>query len=223
MWRTFKELLPLVIKGWRIWAIGGPATVAGPMLNRFTDLNSPRWVWASFAAVTLITALVRAFHLVRIERDAYRPDPRSIGEWPIREAVRYILDSSQWGTHQADDSTAYDNIIPQLREAARNGFIVVWGRWPRGVFSEHEPRMPIEKEYWTDFTFDELRCLPAAYGDEEVITKTRRDHGQDQSDDRIFEDLFLARSQVKLHWPKAFLWQKYKLNLGGFVQPRRPV
>lgn len=220
---TFKELLPLVIKGWWIWAITIFAAVAGLMLNLFTDLEFKWWVWGSLAILALFAALVRAFHVIRTERDAYRPDPQNIGEWPLGEAVRYILDSSQWGIHQADDRAAYDNVIPQIREAARNGFIVVWGRLSRGVFSEHEPRIPIEKEYWTDFTFDELRCLPAAYEDEEVITKTRRDHGQDQSDDRIFEDLFLVRSQVTLHWPKALLWQKYKVHLGGFVQPRRPI
>jgi len=217
MWRTFKELLPLVIKGWWIWAIGGLAGITGLMLDLFTDLGFPWWVWVSLAVVALVAALVRAFHLMRAERDAYRPDPQSIGQWPVREAVRYLLNDSQWGVRQVDDSAAYDNVFPHIREAALNGLIVVWGRRPRDVLSEHEPRIPIEREYWGDFTFDELRCMPADYGDEDVITKTRRDRGPDQSDDRIYEELLLVRSQVRSHWPKAFLVpRRLKWNCHGF-------
>jgi len=73
-----------------------------------------------------------------------------------------------------------------------------------------------------DFAFDETRCMPSLYVDGGDITKTRRDRGQDQSDDTIFEDLFLVRPQVKSYWPKALAWQKYQLNLGSFLKPRRP-
>ena len=131
------------------------------MFDLAPNVAFPWWGWVAVVVAGLLAALIQAFHRMRIERDAYRPDPQSIGEWPIREAIRYIIDDSQWGVRQADDKAAYDNVFPQVREAALNGFIVVWGRRPRNVFPNDEPRIPIEKKYWMDFTFDELRCMPS--------------------------------------------------------------
>lgn len=223
MWRTFKELVPLVIKAWLGWTVGALGGAIGLMLDAGLKIAVPWWGWAAIIVAGLLAALIQSFHRIRLERDSYRPDPQSMGKWPIRDGVQYIIDDSLWGVGQANDPIAFDNVLPSLREAALNGFVVVWGRRSQIVFTDHEPLIPISKDYWMDFTFDELRCLPADFTDESVATKTRRDHGQDQADDIIYEDISLVRLQVRSYWPRALVWQKFSLNLGGLLKPRRPV
>ena len=70
MWESLKEYVSGL--GRWVWAVGVGVilSVAGGVLDVFTDLEVPTWAWLLVAYVTAIVAPFIAFHRLRIRRDA---------------------------------------------------------------------------------------------------------------------------------------------------------
>jgi hypothetical protein len=100
------------------------------------------------------------------------------------------------GLKAAKDDTR--SIWRQLRQAAYDGKITVWGRPESAALGADQFTKPVEMvppEHWRDYDFDELRCL---VGDDETsFARTKPDDERKQSAANGYADLRLNKQQVQ--------------------------
>ena len=109
---------------------------------------------------------------------------------------RHIRDEAAWGKDKDDLDT-----VREIRQAAMDGDIWIWGRRYTGglSFDEDKPLVRIETDYWREHGFHEVAILsPAA--EVEGTNMTRDDHhGRAQL---LYSDLRLNKQQALRRWPK---------------------
>lgn len=159
----------------------------------------------------IILAIGWSYHKVREERDIYKPDPSLQGTWPIYYATQYLMDTSKWGCGK-DSQTKLDGVLTEIREAAALGYVNVWGRLEQSnqYPGSNAPPEKIEKGYWRDHAFDEIRCLMAPDHTGGGVTRTDLSTASEE----IYGDVCVVKKQIFSHWPKKAL-----LNRIGFRSP----
>lgn len=133
----------------------------------------------------------------QIEEKSIKPSP----DTTVCEAVNnWLLDQSQWGMGK-DHNLA----LGELRQAAHNGDIAVWGRQRRSSIDElmydgtDPPITQINKEYWLSGDFDPLHCL---LSDVPNGCRTQPDAGVNQSSFVIYQDVRVNSRQLESRWPQ---------------------
>lgn len=120
---------------------------------------------------------------------------------PLREAVNdWLLDKSEWGIGKN-----HNEALGELRQAAANGEIWVWGRRKRTGMDDltydgtDTPLIPISKDYWIDGDFDPIHCL---LEDAPSGCRTQPDAGVDESEFTTYQDVRVNLSQIQSRWHK---------------------
>ena len=145
-------------------------------------------------------------------RDWFGSFSRNIKTTPYNmtahDVFRHILVNSKWasGKHDPDGmnplgSSLLEQVDNQLREAANEGQIRVWGRQITGS-ALPQVRVQIPKEYWQNAGFDPITCWMHL----EVSPKTwvRRGAGTE------YEDIAFNRHEVLKFWPVASWLRRYR-------------
>ena len=107
---------------WLILIIGVAAEVVGMALPQYWP-DAPQWIWGTFVwggIAVIIGALVWGF--VGQIRDRAKP----INRKPIYFAGQYLETAATW----ARDDDWWITLGNELRQAALDGSITVWGRRP---------------------------------------------------------------------------------------------
>lgn len=97
MWTSLKEYVPAVLRGFLyLILVGVVGGVVGLVLDALPDMEMPLWGWAAVCVLALAAAQFRAFHEVRQQRDASRPD-RLRPDWEAHRVYDRIKHHSMWG------------------------------------------------------------------------------------------------------------------------------
>ena len=119
---------------------------------------------------------------------------------PVCEAINdWLLDQSQWGRRKD-----HNQALGELRQAAHNGEVTVWGRRKRTPMDEltydgtDAPLTQISRDYWLTGDFDPLHCLMP---DAPNRCRTQPDAGVDSATFTTFQDVQVCRQQIEATWP----------------------
>jgi len=115
-------------------------------------------------------------------------------DMPIIEAYKYLTSRGYW----ANDGALWTDI----RQAAVDGQIVIWGRRlppPQNFNSARRPLEKIGAAYWNDFHFDLL--VSQAHQDN-GLAMTEADNIGEWGDGPNYHDLQFNRSQIVKWWRK---------------------
>ncbi len=192
---SLKEYLPAVVRG-VIYTLGVGAVsgVVGWVFDLDLVTVIPSYGWVLIIAVAFAIGQFQAFHKVRVERDAFAPE-KAKADLYIRDAYEYIRDRSKWAKERGDL-----NIFRELRQAATDGDVWIWGRHYTGGLGFDDDKLldRIQRDYWKDHGLDETVVIAER---EEVsgTNMTRDEHsGRPQE---LYSDLHLNKVQVRRRWP----------------------
>ena len=119
------------------------------------------------------------------------PDPY---DQTLRGALEYIAASPAFGGE-------IDGAPDELRQAARNGVVTIYGRPYSGHLAPdgfYKPIEAIDRLHWRDFGFDVLRCI---FHDDPRECKTQPDDRRSMRYDEVYVDLRVNSAEIKTKWP----------------------
>jgi hypothetical protein len=170
-------------------------------------LDPPAWFGAALIvpASALIWLGLRRPISLRREPASPRETP-SIASTSSSVAAKPLPDATvKWAFHHlcalANLDAAKDDTTPiwmQLRQAARDSKITVWGRPESGTLSAPQFIKPVEMvppDHWRDYDFDVLRCL--AGNDDTSFARTEPDDERKHSLAKGYADLWLNAEQIR--------------------------
>jgi hypothetical protein len=119
-------------------------------------------------------------------------DAKPIPDMLVSEAAEYLAATkANW------DATS-NEVWAELRQAARDGRITVWGR-PESAHLErpYKPMEEIPPDHWRHYAFDFLRCM---HSEDEARCRSEPDDLKRYPFNKGYADLRLNKMQVKTSW-----------------------
>jgi hypothetical protein len=111
----------------------------------------------------------------------------------------------RWALEQIAASPTFGGEIDaapdELRQAARNGTVTIYGRPHSGHLASdgfYKPIESIDRLHWRDFGFDVLRCL---FHDDPRECKTEPDDRRSMRHNEVYVDLRVNSAEIKAKWP----------------------
>ena len=145
---------------------------------------------------------VASDHVLHFEnRGDLTPQKQSL-QIPLRDPYDQNL---RWALEQIAASTVFTGEIDaapdELRQAARNGTVTIYGRPNSGHLAAdgfYKPIEPIKPDHWRDFGFDVLRCL---FHDDLRECRTEPDDSRALTHNETYVDLRVNSNEVQQKWP----------------------
>jgi hypothetical protein len=119
-------------------------------------------------------------------------DAKPIPDMLVKEAAEHLA-----ATKASWDATS-DEVWAELRQAARDGRITVWGR-PESAHLEqpYKPMEEIPSDHWRHYAFDFLRCM---HSEDEVRCRSEPDDPKRYPLNKGYADLRVNTTQVQTSW-----------------------
>lgn len=173
--------------------VGGVGGIAGWMFDLAPVKDMPNYAWVLLITAAFAVAQFQAFHKVRIERDTFTPE-KAKGDLCIRDTFEYLNVRSKWGNNR-DELDAFR----ELRQAAMDGDVWIWGRLYSGNDGGSRPLDRIQREYWRDHGLRE-EVITVDRDEDRGINMTQADQFTPRRE--LFGDLHLNDAQVRRRWPR---------------------
>jgi hypothetical protein len=175
-------------------------------MNFATQIDTAAVLWGISAALSLTLygmCLIFIWKILRISPDHHlsihptaaipstslTPQPNMT----IKEAAEWVAESSGgiW-------NPASDQVWSELRQAARDGRITVWGR-PESAHLErpYKPREEISPDHWRHYAFDFLRCM---HSEDKATCRSEPDDPRRYPLSKGYADLRVNTAQIKTLW-----------------------
>jgi hypothetical protein len=187
----------IIKRGWRI--VTEVHTMYWLFFDVFGALGFPSVVTAvvawlgehSIAVLSIVFLLALAFAILVILSIL-----GSAAADPYDQTVRWAMQQIAFSAHQQDVA------LNELRQAARNGIITIYGRpdsgsLPAGQF--YKPIEAIPPDHWRDFDFDITRCIMHEDARE---CRTVPDDRHSLRHNEVYVDLRVNSKQIKAKWPR---------------------
>jgi hypothetical protein len=132
-------------------------------------------------------------------------DTKPIPDMLLKEAAEHLSATKSW------DVTS-NEVWAELRQAARDGRITVWGR-PESAHLErpHKPMEEIPPDHWRHYAFDFLRCM---HSEDEVRCRSEPDDPKRRPLNKGYADLRLNATQVRTSWPAKMPSDALRIEIG---------
>jgi len=179
--------------------------VAAMLGAAYANLEATTWILASivgFVALAVWEIVQRRLAPVggTMQQQPRLPTPTSaiaddgnpIPDMLLREAAEHLAAT------KASWDAASDEVWAELRQAARDGRITVWGR-PESAHLErpYKPMEEIPPDHWRHYSFDFLRCM---HGENETRCRTEPDDPKRYPLNKGYADLRVNTTQVRTSW-----------------------
>jgi|HubBroStandDraft_6_1064221.scaffolds.fasta_scaffold40733_3 hypothetical protein len=212
----FTRIKYLLQLGWRVvtelhtvqWVLFGiltisPGAIILALLQYFGE-HSLALLVITFAIVTAAIVLIglaslghyREPMLHRVRRltppAGAVGDAKPIPNMLVKEAAEHLAATN------ASWDAASDEVWTELREAARQGRITVWGR-PESAHLErpYKPMEEIPPDHWRHYAFDFLRCM---HSEDEARCRSEPDDPKRYPLNKGYADLRVNTTQVQTSW-----------------------
>jgi hypothetical protein len=139
-----------------------------------------------------------------IETDA--GDTKPIPDMLVKEAAEHLAATD------ASWNAASDEVWTELRQAARDGRITVWGR-PESAHLErpYKPMEEIRPGHWRHYAFDFLRCM---HSEDEVRCRSEPDDPKRYPLNKGYADLRVNRTQIQTSWAAKIPSDALRIEIG---------
>jgi hypothetical protein len=191
--------------------------ISTPKLDLFAAFrNHEMLLWVGAIAILANVFIVLAEPVWRFltgkSQSGGAAEPKSVEQTADRAIVRIgdakpdatIRWAHGWLVSAAKVGSDGDRLIwDELRQAARSGEIMVWGRPISTAIWPDEYRKPIEivpQEHWRNYDFDVFHCLMHP---DDADCGTVPDGNRDRDNRGRYVDLRVNKGQVKTKWREA--------------------
>jgi hypothetical protein len=210
--KSLAEYVPSVLLftayGVVVGAVGG---LFGYVMQFWNITQVEPWHWGLLFIAALVVAQFFVFHNARVARDLYAPD-KVTHDWSMDQTLSHLqTDSAISATLDGHRGWAL-HYLSDLRQAARNGQVFVWGKMAISTGVSNSTIDLIEKDYWRTYQFDHEACFKLQ-GD------YSRTEATFQGGVEIYDHLRFNSRQIKKLWKPKTKWTKIKRRIAHKVYP----